>query len=74
MIIICMCTVLCYARTVAVGVKELRDDIVDHLSDARRGERIRNGLSVVIAGNTNVGKSSLLNHLCKYMFSRVILK
>ncbi len=33
------------------------------LSRASQGQRLRDGLNVVIAGTTNAGKSSLLNHL-----------
>ncbi len=40
-----------------------RDEIARHLQGARRGERMREGVVVVIAGAPNAGKSSLLNAL-----------
>jgi tRNA modification GTPase len=45
-------------------VASLRAAIARHLSD-RSGERLRDGLKVVIAGAPNAGKSSLLNALAK---------
>lgn len=46
-------------------VKSLRDDLVKHLSDNRRGERIREGLYAAIIGAPNAGKSTLMNYLAK---------
>jgi len=45
-------------------VTELLMAISQHLAD-RRGERLRDGVRIVIAGPPNVGKSSLLNALAK---------
>jgi tRNA modification GTPase len=41
------------------------DEIARALDDAHRGERLREGLSVVILGAPNAGKSSLLNRLAR---------
>ena len=43
----------------------LIDDLAAHLDDGRRGERLRDGLSVAIIGPPNAGKSSLLNALAR---------
>jgi tRNA modification GTPase len=43
----------------------LRAEIWVHLDDRNRGERVREGFSVAIAGPPNAGKSSLLNALAK---------
>ncbi|XP_053321736.1 tRNA modification GTPase GTPBP3, mitochondrial isoform X1 [Spea bombifrons] len=42
-------------------VKRLRNELAQHLTDSRRGERLRDGVHVVLSGATNAGKSSLLN-------------
>jgi tRNA modification GTPase len=44
---------------------ELRDEIAQTLADQRRGERLREGLVVAIAGPPNAGKSSLLNRIAR---------
>jgi tRNA modification GTPase len=43
----------------------LRDEIAAALADRGRGERLRDGLIVAIAGPPNAGKSTLLNRLAR---------
>jgi tRNA modification GTPase len=47
------------------AAQQLRDEIVAVLADGHRGERLRDGLVVAIAGPPNAGKSTLLNRLAR---------
>ena len=52
------------ADEVRIAIAALRKDVSAHLED-RRGERLREGLSIAIIGPPNAGKSSLLNLLAR---------
>ncbi|HLH88206.1 MAG TPA: tRNA uridine-5-carboxymethylaminomethyl(34) synthesis GTPase MnmE [Xanthobacteraceae bacterium] len=45
--------------------RALRDEIAQVLADQGRGERLREGLVVAIAGPPNAGKSSVLNRIAR---------
>ena len=45
--------------------RTLRDEIAAALADENRGERLREGMVVAIAGPPNAGKSSLMNRLAR---------
>jgi tRNA modification GTPase len=47
------------------AARQLRDEIAASLADGGRGERLRDGLVVAIAGLPNAGKSTLLNRLAR---------
>ena len=46
-------------------IEQLRDDIRTVVATADRGERVRTGFKVALAGRTNAGKSTLLNALAR---------
>ena len=46
-------------------IEELRIEIEETLASSARGERLREGLVVAIAGPPNAGKSTLLNRLAR---------
>src|SRR6202166_5103644 len=47
------------------AAQQLRDEIAGVLADGRRGERLRDGLVVAIAGPPDAGKSTLLNRIAR---------
>ncbi|MGB0719709.1 MAG: tRNA uridine-5-carboxymethylaminomethyl(34) synthesis GTPase MnmE, partial [Bdellovibrionales bacterium] len=46
-------------------IKDLIAEIVAHLNDNRRGERLRDGIHIAVIGAPNAGKSSLVNALAQ---------
>ncbi len=53
------------ADAVRPGLERLVAEIMAHLHDNNRGERLREGLHIAIVGAPNAGKSSLLNALAR---------
>lgn len=50
---------------VGLETARLADEMEAHLGDHRRGERLRDGISIAIVGPVNAGKSTLLNVLAQ---------
>ncbi|NVJ99295.1 MAG: tRNA uridine-5-carboxymethylaminomethyl(34) synthesis GTPase MnmE [Alphaproteobacteria bacterium] len=53
------------AGAVRPNILSLKQSITQHLVDGRRGEALREGFRIVIMGEPNAGKSTLLNALAK---------
>ncbi len=53
------------AATMLAEMAHIRAEMADHLADGGRGERLRTGLVFAISGPPNVGKSTLINALCR---------
>ncbi len=53
------------AGAVLPNILLLKSDISQHLVDGRRGEALREGFRIVIMGEPNAGKSTLLNALAR---------
>ena len=46
-------------------VRVLQEELMSHLQDGRKGELVRDGVKIALAGPPNAGKSSLMNALAR---------
>ena len=52
-------------KNIKINSEKIKFEIQKTLNDQKVGERIREGFKIAIVGPTNVGKSTLLNHLSR---------
>ncbi len=52
-----------YIHAYTMHTQRIENEILQHLSDGKRGETLRSGLQCSLVGPPNAGKSSLLNFL-----------